>query len=192
MNLTRPLEASDSAAHSDWSDEDEIPIGSPQYNEVLHFLYHEARLLDAHEIEKWAGMLSDELSYTAPIRVTRLASDRNASAIGPGHYDEDYNSILTRIARLTKTKSFWAEDPASRTRRFVSNVLVRKSAHADELLVNSYLLLTRSRLEMVTYAPLSAERRDILRLTDGKWKLRRREIIIDQSVVMMPNIAVFL
>lgn len=183
---------SDGTVDDEWFGEDEVPVGSEVYNEVVRFLYRESQLLDRGAAVQWGELLDRDLVYTAPIRLTRLASDKGRRAVGPGHYDENYASIMTRISRLTETKSFWAEDPPSRTRRLVTNVLVRQGSNNDELLVTSNLLLTRSRLEMVNYHPLSAERRDMLRRTGDGLKLARREVIIDQSVVMMPNLAVFL
>ena len=179
-------------AEDDWFGPDEVPIGSPDYNAAMRFLLREAWLLDRGDVRGWGETLHEDLLYTAPIRVTRLAADQRVRVAGPGHFDEDYASIRTRIARLTETRSFWAEDPRSRTRRFVTNVLVRSGARDDELEVHSNLLLTRSRLEMTSYPPLSAERNDRLRRDGGGLKLVRREVIIDQSMILMPNLAVFL
>ena len=108
------------------------------------------------------------------------------------HYDEDYASIKGRVERLD-TKSAWAEDPPSRTRRFVTNVRAWEAAQAHEFEVESYLLLTRSRYEHARLSELSCLRRDLLRAdASSGFKLVRREIILDQSVVGMPNIALFL
>jgi 3-phenylpropionate/cinnamic acid dioxygenase small subunit len=95
--------------------------------------------------------------------------------------------MMGRLGRL-KTKSAWAEDPPSRTRRFITNVLVWKTDKADELEATSYLLLARSRYEYDQYQFLSAERNDRLRRVEGGgFKLARREIVVDQW-----NLAVFL
>jgi 3-phenylpropionate/cinnamic acid dioxygenase small subunit len=176
----------------DWFGEDAIAIGSDVYNRVLQFYYREAHLLDHGDVIAWRELLDPSLVYFAPIRQTRLVADKRPTTVAPGHYDEDYASIQTRIARLTETKSFWAEDPPSRTRRMVSNVLVNRGASPEELLVTSNLLLIRNRLEMTNYPPLSAERRDTLLATSDGLRLARREILIDQAMVMMPNLAIFL
>ena len=108
------------------------------------------------------------------------------------HYHDDWRSIMTRIARLTATKSAWAEDPPSRTRRMVTNVLVSKADKAGEYWVNSYLLVTRSRFNFHEYDLISAERRDLLRQDGDSFKLARREILVDQAVLGTPNLAIFL
>ena len=89
-------------------------------------------------------------------------------------------------------KSAWAEDPPSRTRRFVTNVRVAESETAGEYEVVSYLYVERSRLDNPDNETISAERRDIWRLVDGAYKLASREIIVDQSTLGMSNFAIFL
>ena len=62
-----------------------------------------------------------------------------------------------------------------------------------EFEVESYLLLSRSRYEQSQLQILSCVRYDLLRRSGpGAFKLARREIIVDQSVLGMANLAVFL
>lgn len=170
-----------------------VQTGSALYNQVLDFLYDEAALLDANEFDAWADLLAEDLIYTAPLRVTLNANSKGMSDIvrTTKHFDDNYTSIMGRLGRL-KTKSAWAEDPRSRTRRMVSNVRVFETAKTDEFEVSSNFLLCRSRYEEHHLGLMSAERRDLLRKVGAGFKLARREIIIDQSVVGMQNFAVFL
>jgi 3-phenylpropionate/cinnamic acid dioxygenase small subunit len=170
-----------------------VATGSQQYNQIVEFLYDEAALLDQGRFHDWMKLLAGDLSYTAPLRITRQGRERDRTVIRTTqHYDEDYSSIKGRVERLD-TKSAWAEDPPSRTRRFVSNVRIWETATPNEFEVESYLLLTRSRYEQSRLAELSCVRHDLLRVdAAGGFKLARREIIIDQAVVGMPNIALFL
>jgi 3-phenylpropionate/cinnamic acid dioxygenase small subunit len=170
-----------------------VATGSQQYNQIVEFLYDEAAVLDQLRYHDWMALLAEDLSYTAPLRITRQGRERDKTVIRTTqHYDEDYASIKGRVERLD-TKSAWAEDPPSRTRRFVTNVRVWETAAPNEFEVESYLLLTRSRYEHFELAELSCVRRDLLRTNaGGGFKLARREIVIDQSVVGMPNIALFL
>jgi ethylbenzene dioxygenase beta subunit len=52
--------------------------------------------------------------------------------------------------------------------------------------------LYRSRGSDPEHDLISAERRDVLRKEEGQWKLRRRVILLDHSVVTTHNLAVFL
>ena len=170
-----------------------IPTGSALYNEVLEFLYDEAGMLDQQKFDDWAKLLAEDLSYTAPLRITRQGPDRLNTVVRTTlHYDDDYGSIMARLQRL-ETKSAWAEDPPSRTRRFVTNVRIWESAKPNEFEVESYLLLSRSRYEQSQLQMLSCVRHDLVRRSGaGAFKLARREIIVDQSVLGMANLAVFL
>jgi 3-phenylpropionate/cinnamic acid dioxygenase small subunit len=168
------------------------PLGSPLYNEILEFLYEEAAALDQNRFQDWLGMLAKDLAYNAPLRVTRNLHDPVSDVVrSVQHFDEDYGSIAVRVMRLG-TKSGWAEDPRSRTRRLVTNLRVETTDKADEFAATSYLLLTRSRFEEYNFHLMSAERRDIIRRVDGGFNLVKREILLDQSVLGMPNLAIFL
>lgn len=169
-----------------------VPVGSPVYNQVVTFLYEEATLLDQIRLQEWASRLATDLIYTVPLRHTRTAAELSTTIVrSVQHYHDDYRSIMGRILRLSG-KSAWAEDPPSRTRRLVTNVFVEKTAKADEFIVTSYLLLTRSRFKDHHVDIISGERRDLLRAEGDSFKLARREVILDQAVLGTPNLAVFL
>jgi 3-phenylpropionate/cinnamic acid dioxygenase small subunit len=170
-----------------------VATGSALYNEMLECYYDEAALLDQRRFREWQKFLAADLCYTAPLRLTRFGAGRDQTVIRTTqHYDDNYGSINMRLERLD-TKSAWAEDPPSRTRRFVSNLRAWESAQAGEYEVETYLLLTRSRYEYSELVQLSGVRHDLLRrVAGGGFQLARREIILDQSVVGMANLAVFL
>src|SRR5271168_855996 len=109
-----------------------LPVGSPLYNEIVEFLYDEAALLDHQKFDRWAQLLAEDLSYTAPLRLSRTGAEKGNTVVRTTkHFDDDYLSIMGRLGRL-KTKSAWAEDPPSRTRRLITNVLVWGTDKPDE------------------------------------------------------------
>ena len=168
-----------------------VPLGSPVYNAILETLFDEAAALDERRFDDWTAILATDLIYTAPIRLTRTGPTRDRDVMrSMFHFDDDYNSILMRIGRLHK--SAWAEDPPSRCRRFITNVRVAECGTEGEYEVVSYLFLERSRGDNPENERMSAERRDVWREVNGSFKLARREIIVDQSVLGMANFAVFL
>lgn len=168
-----------------------VPLGSEIYNRLLESLYDEAAALDERRFDDWVAMLSPDLIYQAPIRLTRTGPNKDRDVMRTMfHLDEDYTSILMRTGRLQK--SAWAEDPPSRCRRFITNVRVAECDTAGEYEVVSYLYLERSRGDNPHNEQLTAERRDVWREVDGAYVLTRREIIVDQSVLGMSNLAVFL
>lgn len=168
-----------------------VSVGSPVYNVLLETLYDEAAALDERRFDDWVAMLSEDLIYQAPIRITRTGKTRDLDVMRTMfHFDENYESILMRTGRLHK--SAWAEDPPSRCRRFVTNVRVGETEAAGEYEVVSYFFMERSRGDAHENENVTAERRDIWRDVDGQYKLVKREIIVDQSVLGMSNFAVFI
>jgi 3-phenylpropionate/cinnamic acid dioxygenase small subunit len=168
-----------------------VPLGSEVYNRLLETLYDEAAALDERRFDDWVAMLAQDLVYQAPIRLTRTGANKDRDVMRTMfHFDEDYTSILMRTGRLKK--SAWAEDPPSRCRRFVTNVRIGECETPGEYEVVSYIFLERSRGDNPENETLTAERRDIWREAASGYVLARREIIVDQSVLGMSNLAVFI
>ncbi|MFA5494988.1 MAG: 3-phenylpropionate/cinnamic acid dioxygenase subunit beta [Porticoccaceae bacterium] len=169
-----------------------IPMNSPTYIDAANFLFTEADLLDELQYDAWLALLAEDLRYTVPLRQTRSRADQAQSVVRTmKHFDDNYLSIKARIDRLN-TNSAWAEDPPSRTRRFVSNIRVYTTDVATELAVKSYLLLSRNRYEHSSMMFISGVRHDRIRRHGEGFKLVSRDVIIDQSVLGMPNLGVFL
>lgn len=153
----------------------------PEHIDVLVFLMSEAEILDAHDLYGWLQMLSPEVVYQVPVQTTRLREDADRPVPRSYHSNDDRTSLEFRVRRIMESNSTWSENPFSRTRRFVSNVRVRRTDGTD-LQVSSYLLLLRSRHDRDTYDMISAERRDLLgRNADGDLELRSREVLVDQA-----------
>ncbi|HZC18896.1 MAG TPA: aromatic-ring-hydroxylating dioxygenase subunit beta, partial [Rubrobacteraceae bacterium] len=100
-------------------------------------------------------------------------------------------SLELRVRRF-ETEYAWAEDPPSRTRHFVTNVRVSPREEEYEVAVRSNLLLYRSRGSTPGHDIISAERKDVLRKEEGRWKLRKRVILLDHHLLETHNSSVFL
>jgi 3-phenylpropionate/cinnamic acid dioxygenase small subunit len=152
----------------------------PEYVDALLFLITEAELLDASDLLGWLSLVAPEVSYSMPVQTSRMREDPGTGVIGSFHFREDRASLELRIKRLLGSPSVWSENPAPRTRRFVSNVRVRREDGG--LLVSSYLLLLRSRHDQEDYELISAERTDRLGHTSsGGLELASRVINVDQT-----------
>jgi phthalate 3,4-dioxygenase beta subunit len=168
-----------------------VRYGSEVYADVLDFVYREAELLDDRLHREWLGLLTADIRYVMPVRVTSPHSLSDSALEDMEHFDEDRYSLEKRVSRF-ETEHAWAEDPPSRTRRFVTNVRCWRGASEDELVVVSNLLLFRSRGDIHDHDLLSARRNDTLRREHDGLKLARREILVDESVLRTQNLAVFL
>jgi len=59
-----------------------------------------------------------------------------------------------------------------------------------EVTVKSRFLIYRNRVETETDV-LVGKREDVLRRVDGRWKIARRKIVLDQSVLLTKNLTFF-
>jgi 3-phenylpropionate/cinnamic acid dioxygenase small subunit len=170
-----------------------VSFGSPVYNEIVDFLYDEAEMLDHLRLGEWAELLAPDIEYNVPLRLTRPMRQQDGTTVRTvQHMHDSHASLMLRVRRITDTRSAWGEDPPSRTRRMVSNVRVYRTDKADEYLVCSYLMLTRSRFDFDYFDLLPCERSDVLRRHGTSFQLARREVTIDQSVIGTPNLGIFL
>jgi PAH dioxygenase small subunit len=165
-----------------------VPPGAVDYFEVVDWLNREARLLDQGEFESWLALMGPEIIYTMPTRTAVNPKDGRGFDQDFGLFEENHASLSARVARL-KTDQAWAEQPRSRTRHFVSNVMVERNSHGD-LKATAAFMLTRLR----SNRPLdifTGERQDTLRRNGQALKLVHRLILLDQTVIESHNLSIF-
>ncbi|MGH7863585.1 MAG: 3-phenylpropionate/cinnamic acid dioxygenase subunit beta [Candidatus Binataceae bacterium] len=161
---------------------------------IEQFLYYEARLLDDRRIDDWYELLADDIHYFMPTRYNRLKRESDREFSGEHEaalFDEDKRSMAQRLRRL-HTGMAWAEDPPSRTRHLVTNVMIRPTGNPAEFDVDSYYLVYRSRLEREVEIFVGM-RHDLLRRTEtpAQWQIARRTIILDQATLLARNLSFF-
>lgn len=156
---------------------------------VEQFLFHEAHLLDQRRYRDWFALVADDIHYWMPIRrtVTARDIDREFTRIGDmAYFDDDHNDLRMRVEKLY-TGSSWSEDPPSRTRHFVGNVQIT-AVDGDLVSVRSSLHLYRSRLEGVSDS-FCARREDRLRRDGEGFRIARRHIYLDHTVIHATNLS---
>jgi phthalate 3,4-dioxygenase beta subunit len=168
-----------------------LPFGDERHLLAHRWLVDEAWLLDAQAYEQWLELLDDDVHYLMPVRVTTALGSGYDTSPGMAHFDEDKYSLSRRVARFL-TEHAWTEDPPSRLRHHLSNVRTFATEDPDHLIVDSATLLFRNRGDVREGAFISAGREDLLRRADGGWKLARRTIMVDDAVMRMQNLAIFL
>src|ERR1700761_3386427 len=139
--------------------------------EVEQFYYTEAELLDDGRFTDWLDLLADDLDYWMPTRTNRLRRQQALSIAARGEaafYDETKESLAWRIRRFDSGMA-WAEDPPSRTRHLITNIVVHHVAPSrhpefsvDDLEVRSAFLVYRNRLQHEENI-FAGQRTDILR-----------------------------
>lgn len=168
-----------------------LPFSDERHLQAHQWLVDEAYLLDAQRYGDWLALIADDIHYIMPVRVTTALGAGYDSAPGMAHFDENRYSLGRRVARF-QTEHAWTEDPPSRLRHHVTNVRTFATDDPSHLVVDSGVLLYRSRGDVRESALLSAGREDLLRRTADGWQLARRTILIDDSVLRTQNLAIFL
>ena len=168
-----------------------LPFDDTRHLTAHRWLVDEAYILDRQEYETWLTLLSDDIHYFMPVKVTTALGSGHDTAPGMAHFDENKYSLSRRVARFA-TEHAWTEDPPSRIRHYVTNVRTFATDTSEELIVESAVLLFRSRGDIREPALVSAGREDLLRRVDGAWQLARRHIAVDESVLRTQNLAIFL
>lgn len=158
--------------------------------EFEQWLYREAKYLDDIDFDGWFNMLHPNISYQMPVRVNKEGVERPDYSLDMFTFNDDYELLKIRVDRL-KTDYAWAEIPPSRTRRSVNNVQLLEFSPNEKAVVNSYLLIYRSRSTDIHHDLISGERHDEFTYVDGEWKLSKREFIIDQTTINTRNLAIF-
>lgn len=160
-------------------------------HQIEQFYYREAALLDDREFERWVALFSDDTHYFMPIRRTRTRRELDREFTQPGEiaFFDDTKQLLELRVRKLLTGTAWAEDPPSRTRHIITNVLVDDD-RGDELDVRSNFLLYRTRLKSEELTWIGS-RRDVLRRVDGGFRISRRHILLEQTVLLSQNLSSF-
>ena len=160
--------------------------------EIESFLYREADLLDERRYEEWLELFTEDAHYWMPLRrnVPRDEPEREFTRQGvDASWFDEGKDTLTRRVRQILTGIHWAEEPPSRICHIISNVQVMQ-ARPDEVDVRSRFLVYRNRVETETDF-LVGKREDVLRRVNGDWRIARRKIILDQSVLLAKNLTFF-
>ena len=171
-----------------------MPI-SRQYAQLeadaRQFLNREALLLDSGDLDGWLTVLAPDISYRVPVRTTRYGRTEEEFSPLAAHFDEDMFTLTMRVKRLA-TRYAWAEDPPSRSRHLVSNIVVTGAGDGPEFEVSSSLLLLRTRFDDGVTESLSGARADTLRQVSGGLELARRVVYLDQTTLPVGSITTFL
>jgi 3-phenylpropionate/cinnamic acid dioxygenase small subunit len=160
--------------------------------ELMQFYIREAWLLDERKFDEWLELFTDDVLYFMPRRknVLRRELERELTPQGDlAILEEDKRYLAMRVARL-ETGMAWAEDPPSRTRHLVGNLMATLRDNG-EVEAKTAFLVYRSHLE-IDHQLLSGCREDRLRKVEGAWKVTRRTIVLDANVLLDKNLSVFL
>lgn len=162
------------------------------------FLYAEADLLDNRQFRDWLNLLADDMTYFMPIRRNvkfgqHAQRENTVQGSGISWFDEDKWTLTKRVDQIL-TGVHYAEEPLSRVCHMVSNVQVLGATPSleapQEVEVRCRFLVYQNRIEYETYT-FVGKRTDLIRKTSDGWKIARREILLDQNVLLAKNLSTF-
>lgn len=165
-----------------------VPVGSAEYNRALEWFYREAALLDHGDFMAWLALIAPDIRYEMPTRQSVYQKDGEGYTQDFGFFAENHSSLETRVKRL-QTDQAWAEQPGSRTRHFVSNLLLEREENG-EFHARVSFLITRIRSDL-PYDFFTGERRDVLRPEGDGFQLAKRTVLLDQTVLKSYNLSIF-
>lgn len=163
-------------------------------HDVSQFLFAEADLLDSWRFADWLTLLSPEVRYWSPARENRLIKDLEKEIAPPGgsaHFDEDFEMLRQRVARVDTNKA-WAESPPSRSRHMISNVRVFNHADGrpDIYEADCCFHVYRSSGER-SQDSVFGRRIDVLQRdsSEYRFKIMERTVVFDMSTILVKNLS---
>ena len=165
--------------------------------DVENFLYHEANVLDERQYDDWLEMLTADVRYWVPMRRNVKFGELEREFTREGQdinwFDEGKETLTQRVRQI-QTGVHWAEEPLSRLAHLVTNVEIfdvrPDPSTAQEVSARCRFIIYRNRVETETDI-LVGRREDTLRREDGQWKIARRRVLLDQSVLLAKNLTFF-
>lgn len=164
-------------------------------HEIEQFLYREAALQDGRRYEEWLDLIAEDVRYFMPLRTNRSRREMEREFSGnhdSAYFDDDKATLVARVRKL-RSSTGWSEDPPSRTRHLIGNVIIEAFEGGRSYLVSSAIMIYRGRLERQVDI-LTGERRDLLRRADNPYgfEIAARTFLIDQATLLANNISFFI
>jgi 3-phenylpropionate/cinnamic acid dioxygenase small subunit len=166
-------------------------------HEIEQFLYAEADLLDDRRFPEWLDLFTDDVRYWMPlarnVRFGEDAGERTRERKDAAWMDEGKETLGQRVRQLM-TGIHWAEEPRSRMSHVLANIRILHAEpdyqHPLHVQTRCRFIVYRNRLQDEVDI-LVGKRNDTLRRVDGGWKVSRREIFLDQNVLLAKNLTTF-
>jgi 3-phenylpropionate/cinnamic acid dioxygenase small subunit len=148
---------------------------------VEQFLYHEARLLDTHQLEAWLELFTEDATYWVPLEQGQKDPLESSSII----YD-DRTLLALRVQQARHPRAH-ARLPLARTVHQVGNIITLGEIDGA-LRVGSTLQLIEWRNERQRVWGALVEHR--LRRADGGFRIAHKRVDLVNSEAELEGIAV--
>ena len=162
--------------------------------EIEQFLYWEALLLDERRLTEWLDLLAEDIHYWMPIRRNVKFGDWD-----PGVQRPRIGDLLLRrgeghpdrpVSCRSTPGVHWAEEPVSRFSHIISNILLLE-VNGDEARVSSKFFCYQNRLQDEVNLFVGRRYDTLRRDPDTAFKIAKRDVILDQNVLLPKVINTF-
>jgi 3-phenylpropionate/cinnamic acid dioxygenase small subunit len=159
---------------------------------IEEFLYREADMLDDRQYDRWLDLFTEDARYWMPMRRNvsseELESENTTERHEMSWFDEGKSTLIKRVQQI-KTGAHWAEEPYSRLSHYVTNIRLL-DVGPEEVRVKCRFIVHRNRM-VDEESTFFGHRIDTLRRDGPSWKIARREIYMDQTVMLAKNFTNF-
>ncbi len=170
------------------------------HHEVDAFLTHEAELLDSRQFNDWFALMAEDLRYWMPVTrnvgLGQYNSEHTRERQDINWFDEGHFEMEQRIKQLL-TGKHWVEDPVSRTCHMFSNLVVTEMDDGQKggtIHARCRFIVYRNRTETETDFFVGKRDDHLRRVTrDGgaSFEIARRQIFLDQNVLLAKSLSTF-
>jgi 3-phenylpropionate/cinnamic acid dioxygenase small subunit len=148
-------------------------------DKVAQFLYHEARLMDAHRYDEWLALWEDDATYWVPCGDGESDPAHSVSVI----YDRG-RQLRNRIQRLKET--LWLKERAPRLKRLVSNIEIEPAADGPIVVRSNFILVELHRHRQILWAGESTHH--LATADGGGFRIRFKKVLLLNSDEPLPNL----
>ena len=147
---------------------------------IASFYAYETMLLDENRLREWLDLFDESVRYVMPMRETRLGPPSDNPNPPFFLFNDDKESLVTRVARL-ETGMALVESPPSATQRLVTDILVLGRGPEHVEVRSSFLCLqVRDEQNETTFA---GHRTDRLAFAGDGFRVLRRDILLAHYVL---------
>ncbi len=150
-------------------------------DDIIDFIYAEARMLDEGRFTEWLGLWLPEGHYWMPLDYKQTDPDNVTSLL----YEDDFMRRL-RVERLNGERTF-SQKPKSRCHHVIQRPFIdRFEAAAGDFETNTAMHYVETRLDEQFLLALTATHQ--LKLVDGKLRIANKRVELLNSDAAFGNI----
>jgi len=156
-------------------------VNVEEFLQLRQFLYHEARLLDAGELEAWLGLFTEDATYWVPLERGQKDPLETSSLI----YDD--RTLLELRVRQARHPRAHARLPLARTVHQVGNVTVLSESPTEAHVASTLTLIEWRNEKQRVWGALVEHR---LRRSGESWSIAAKRIDLVNSEAELEGIAI--